>query len=171
MGALDVCPFVPVANVTVEECVAVAKKFGQRLNEELGVSVFLYGAAAEKGDYRKTMPQIRAGEYEGLEEKLKKPEWKPDFGDESFVASWGGTVTGVRKFLIAYNVNLVATKEQAHRIALNLRTRGRAPNGPEGRLQAVQVRQDQEGNISVRLIFRALGGGWLNEISPNCRST
>ena len=61
--------------------------------------------------------QIRAGEYEGLEEKLKKPEWAPDFGEAKFVPSWGGTVTGVRKFLIAYNVNMVCTKEQAHRCA------------------------------------------------------
>ena len=63
------------------------------------------------------LSQIRAGEYEGLEEKLKKPEWAPDFGEAKFVPSWGGTVTGVRKFLIAYNVNMVCTKEQAHRCA------------------------------------------------------
>ena len=78
--------------------------------------------------------QIRAGEYEGLEEKLQKPEWAPDFGPATFVPSWGGTVTGVRKFLIAYNVNLVSTKEQAHRIALNLRSQGRGKDQP-GRLQ------------------------------------
>ena len=81
--------------------------------------------------------QIRSGEYEGLESKLKKPEWAPDFGQADFVPSWGATVTGVRKFLIAYNINLVSTKEQAHRIALNLRTQGRN-GGPAGRLKAVQ---------------------------------
>ena len=81
--------------------------------------------------------QIRSGEYEGLEEKLKKPEWLPDFGEANFVPSWGATVTGVRKFLIAYNINLVSTKEQAHRIALNLRSQGRA-GGQPGRLKAVQ---------------------------------
>ena len=81
--------------------------------------------------------QIRSGEYEGLESKLKKLEWAPDFGQADFVPSWGATVTGVRKFLIAYNINLVSTKEQAHRIALNLRTQGRN-GGPAGRLKAVQ---------------------------------
>ena len=72
-----------------------------------------------------------------MEDKLRDPLWKPDFGEARFVPSWGGTVTGVRKFLIAYNVNLVSTKEQAHRIALNLRTQGRGKDQP-GRLQAVQ---------------------------------
>ena len=69
LGALDVCPFVPVRNVTVAECVLVAQKFGSLLAEELAVPVFLYGAASNR-EYRKTMPQIRAGEYEGLQEKV-----------------------------------------------------------------------------------------------------
>jgi len=136
MGALDVCPFIPIRNVTVDECVEVSKKFGLRLAEEVGVPVFLYGAASNR-DYRKTMPQIRAGEYEGLEEKLKDEKWAPDFGTNKFVPSWGGTVTGVRKFLIAYNINMLSTKEQAHRIALNLREKGRGDDQP-GRLQACQ---------------------------------
>eukprot|EP00093_Oithona_nana_P014865 14865.XXX_972284_975935_1 [CDS] Oithona nana genome sequencing. len=136
MGALDVCPFIPVQDISVEECVQISKQFGRRLADELGVPVYLYGAASEK-EYRKTMPQIRSGEYEGLESKLKKSEWAPDFGQADFVSSWGATVTGVRKFLIAYNVNLVSTKEQAHRIALNLRTQGRN-GGQAGRLKAVQ---------------------------------
>ncbi|XP_071550093.1 formimidoyltransferase-cyclodeaminase-like [Panulirus ornatus] len=137
MGSLDVCPFIPVQGVSVEECVAVAKTFGARLAEDLGVPVFLYGAASTR-DYRKTMPQIRAGEYEGMREKLQKPEWEPDFGRREFVPRWGATVTGVRKFLIAYNVNMLATKEQAHRIALNLREQGRSPEQP-GRLRCCQA--------------------------------
>jgi len=136
MGALDVCPFIPVSDVSVEECVAVAKVFGERLAKELAVPVFLYGSASSQA-YRSTMPQIRAGEYEGLEEKLKKPEWKPDFGEAVFAPTWGGTVTGVRKFLIAYNINMLSTKEQAHRIALNLREKGRSDSQP-GRLKACQ---------------------------------
>ncbi|KAA0184531.1 hypothetical protein HAZT_HAZT003331 [Hyalella azteca] len=138
MGALDVCPFIPVCGVTVAECVKVAKEFGRRLAGELDVPVFLYGDAADKGDHRKTMPQIRAGEYESLEKKLQDPQWQPDFGPSAFVPRWGATVTGVRKFLIAYNINLIATKEQAHRIALNLRTQGRG-NGEVGRLQNCQA--------------------------------
>lgn len=137
MGALDVCPFIPVRGVTIDECVEVSKTFGARLARELSVPVFLYGAASTK-DYRKTMPQIRAGEYEGLREKLQKPEWAPDFGTQDFVPSWGATVTGVRKFLIAYNINILGTKEQAHRIALNLREQGRGPDQP-GRLRCCQA--------------------------------
>lgn len=136
MGALDVCPFIPIRGVTVEECVEISKTFGSRLATEVGIPVFLYGAAATQ-EYRNTMPKIRAGEYEGMEEKLKKPEWAPDFGSPEFVPSWGATVTGVRKFLIAYNVNMLSTKEQAHGIALNLREKGRGPFQP-GRLPACQ---------------------------------
>ncbi|XP_077977946.1 formimidoyltransferase-cyclodeaminase-like isoform X2 [Glandiceps talaboti] len=141
MGALDVCPFIPVRGVSMEECVACAKEFGERLAGELGVPVYLYGNAATE-DSRKTLPQIRSGEYEALPEKLQKPEWKPDFGPAEFVPTWGATVTGARKFLIAYNVNLLATKEQAHRIALNIREQGRGAEegGPEpGRLKNVQA--------------------------------
>ncbi len=129
IGTLDVCPFVPVANVTMEECVECAKKFGNRLAQELAVPVYLY-EYAQPLDYRKKLPQIREGEYEGLPNKIKQPEWKPDFGPPEFVPEWGATVTGARDFLIAYNVNLLGTKEQAHRIALNIREAGRGPNQP-----------------------------------------
>ncbi|MFN3269954.1 MAG: glutamate formimidoyltransferase, partial [Candidatus Kapaibacteriota bacterium] len=129
IGALDVCPFVPVANVTMEECVECAKEFGRRLAEELDVPVYLY-EYAQPLDYRKRLPQIREGEYEGLAEKIKQPEWKPDFGPARFVPEWGATVTGARFFLIAYNVNILGTKEQAHRIALNIREAGRGPDQP-----------------------------------------
>ncbi|XP_045107943.1 formimidoyltransferase-cyclodeaminase-like [Portunus trituberculatus] len=137
MGALDVCPFIPVRGVTQKECVAISATFGRRLAKELGVPVYLYGAAATK-DFRTTLPQIRAGEYEGLKDKLIQPKWEPDFGSREFVPRWGATVTGVRKFLIAYNVNLLSTKEQAHRIALNLREQGRGPT-QTGRLRCCQA--------------------------------
>jgi len=137
MGALDVCPFIPVRGVTIEECIECSKKFGQKLASELGVPVYLYGDASNQA-YRKTLPQIRAGEYEALPDKLKKPEWKPDFGPDKFVPNWGATATGARKFLIAYNVNILGTKEQAHRIALNIREQGRGPNEP-GRLKKLQA--------------------------------
>ncbi len=129
IGALDVCPFVPIANVTMEDCIECAKDFGRRLAEELGVPVYLY-EHAQPIEYRKKLPQIREGEYEGLAEKLKLPEWKPDFGPAEFIPEWGATVTGARFFLIAYNVNLLGTKEQAHRIALNIREAGRGPEQP-----------------------------------------
>ena len=136
MGAMDVCPFVPVANVTMEECVECAKEFGRRAAEELGVPFFLYEEAAEK-DYRRKLPQIRKGEYEAMEEKIKLPEWKPDFGPTEFVPEWGCTATGARFFLIAYNVNIIGTHNQAHRIALNLREAGRGEGQP-GRLKEVK---------------------------------
>lgn len=129
IGALDVCPFVPVSNVTMEECVECAKEFGRRLAEELNVPVYLY-EYAQTLEYRKKLSQIREGEYEGLKEKIKLPEWKPDFGQVEFVPQWGATVTGARFFLIAYNVNILGTKEQAHRIALNIREAGRGTNQP-----------------------------------------
>ncbi|XP_052803655.1 formimidoyltransferase-cyclodeaminase-like [Mya arenaria] len=137
MGALDVCPFIPVQNVTMEECVECAKEFGDKLSIELGVPVYLYGEAATE-PHRKTLPQIRAGEFEGIPEKIQKPEWKPDFGPAEFVPSWGATATGARKFLIAYNINILGTKEQAHRIALNIREQGRGQEQP-GKLKHVQA--------------------------------
>lgn len=137
LGAMDVCPFIPVRGVTMEECVTCAKELGHLLASELDIPVFLYGAAATR-DYRKTVAQIRAGEYEALANRIKNVEWEPDFGPSRFVPEWGATMVGVRKFLIAFNINLISTKEQAHRIALNIREAGRGPSEP-GRLQAVQA--------------------------------
>ncbi|CAG0900755.1 unnamed protein product [Darwinula stevensoni] len=144
----------PVRDATVADCVACSREFGRRLAEDLGVPVFLYGFASDR-DYRKTMPQIRAGEYEGLGEKLKKPEWAPDYGPASLVPRWGATVTGCRKFLIAYNINVLATKEQAHRIALNLREGGRGKEQP-GRLKSCQaigwwLEEENLAQISINL--------------------
>jgi len=136
MGAMDVCPFIPVAGVTMEECVGIAKEFGRRAGEELKVPFFLYEEAAEHG-YRRKLPDVRRGEYEGLVQKLKDPKWKPDFGPAEFVPSWGATATGARFFLIAYNVNILGTSNQAHRIALNLREAGRGKDRP-GRLKEVK---------------------------------
>ncbi|KAM6958118.1 formimidoyltransferase-cyclodeaminase [Tautogolabrus adspersus] len=136
-GALDVCPFIPVQNVSMDDCVHSANVFGQKLAEMLHVPVYLYGAAA-RSEARRSLPSVRAGEYEALPDKLKQAEWAPDFGPAQFVPSWGATVTGARKFLIAYNVNVISTKEQAHRIALNVREQGRGREQP-GRLQQVQA--------------------------------
>ncbi|XP_054849970.1 formimidoyltransferase-cyclodeaminase isoform X2 [Eublepharis macularius] len=136
MGALDVCPFIPVRNVTMADCVHCANLFGKRLADELHVPVYLYGEAAIK-ESRRSLPALRAGEYEALPKKLKEAEWTPDFGPANFVPRWGVTVTGARKFLIAYNINLLCTKELAHRIALNIREQGRGKDQP-GRLKRVQ---------------------------------
>ncbi|KAG8224760.1 hypothetical protein J437_LFUL005329 [Ladona fulva] len=145
LGAMDVCPFVPVSGVEVEECIYCAHQLSKSLSSALGVPIFLYGAAADRKlrpadgtpSYRETVPQIRAGEYEGLYEKLTDPRWKPDYGPAEFIPRWGATMVGVRKFLIAYNINILSTKEQAHRIALNIREQGRGKSQP-GRLRCVQ---------------------------------
>ena len=136
MGAMDVCPFIPVANADMDDCVRIAETFADRAAKELGIPLFLYEAAARE-DHRRTLPQIREGEYEGLAEKLQDPAWKPDFGPAEFVPKWGATATGARFFLIAYNVNILGTSNQAHRIALNLREAGRGPQEP-GRFKEVK---------------------------------
>jgi len=137
VGAMDVCPFVPVSGVTMDDCVALANELGRRAGTELGIPVYLYGHAA-KADHRRTLQQIRAGEYEALPDRIGKPEWRPDYGPAGFVPQWGATCAGARDFLIAYNVNVLGTKEQAHRIALNVREQGRGPGEP-GRLKAVRA--------------------------------
>jgi glutamate formiminotransferase/formiminotetrahydrofolate cyclodeaminase len=135
-GAMDVCPFVPVANVTMAECVEASKRFAERASAELGIPFYLYEESAEQ-EYRRRLPDLREKEYEGLAERLKDPRWRPDYGPETFVPEWGITATGARKFLIAYNVNIIGTSNQAHRIALNLREAGRSPDEP-GRLKEVK---------------------------------
>ncbi len=135
-GAMDVCPFIPVAGVSMDECVEISKIFAARAAEELGVPFYLYEEAASE-EYRCKLPDIREGEYEGLERRLQEPRWKPDFGPETFVPEWGITATGARMFLIAYNVNLISTPNQAHRIALNLREAGRGEEEP-GKLSHVK---------------------------------
>ncbi|MDT3737971.1 MAG: glutamate formimidoyltransferase [Candidatus Kapabacteria bacterium] len=136
MGAMDVCPFVPVANVTMEECVECSKKFAEKAAAELGIPLYLYEYAATE-EHRKSLPQIRQGEYEGFAKKILKPDWKPDYGPAQFIPEWGATVTGARLFLVAYNVNVLGTSNQAHRIALNLREAGRSADEP-GRLKEVK---------------------------------
>jgi glutamate formiminotransferase/formiminotetrahydrofolate cyclodeaminase len=137
VGAMDVCPFVPVSGVTMDDCVRLANAFGERAAAALGIPVFLYGHAA-RADHRRTLQQIRAGEYEALAERIVRPEWKPDYGPAAFVPEWGATCVGARDFLVAYNVNVLGTKEQAHRIALEVREQGRGAGQP-GRLKAVRA--------------------------------
>ncbi len=137
IGALDVCPFIPVANVTMEDCIECAKKFSNRAATELGIPVYLYEFASEN-PARKTLTQIRHGEYEGLSKKITLPEWKPDYGKAEFIPEWGATVAGARNFLIAFNINILGTSNQAHRIALNLREAGRSENEP-GKLKEVKA--------------------------------
>ncbi len=125
MGATDVCPFIPVSNITMAQCVELAKRLGKRVGEELKIPVYLYEYAATKPE-RRNLASVRKGEYEGLPEKLAKPEWAPDFGPAKFNERAGATAIGVREFLIAYNVTLnTREKKYATDIALELREKGR----------------------------------------------
>ena len=127
-GATDVCPFVPVSGITMDECVDLARRLGEKVGNELGIPVYLYEYAASRPQWKK-LPNIREGEYEALPEKLGKPEWKPDFGPNQWndrVAGTGVCTIGARNFLIAYNVNLnTADTSLAKEIALTIRDSGR----------------------------------------------
>ena len=125
MGATDVCPFVPIANITMEETVEFAHKLAKRVGEELEIPVYCYEFAA-KEEKRKNLANCRSGEYEGLPNKMKDPEWKPDFGKAKFNAKAGATAIGARNFLVAYNFNLNTTStRRANAIAFDVREAGR----------------------------------------------
>ncbi|MBN1221632.1 MAG: glutamate formimidoyltransferase [Candidatus Aminicenantes bacterium] len=134
MGATDVCPFIPVSGVTMEDCIQMAHELADRVAQELRIPVYLYEEASQKPD-RKNLAVIRKGEYEGLEEKLKDPDWAPDYGQPIFNPKSGATVIGAREFLIAYNINLNTSDHRlALDIALNLREAGRAKRDDDGNI-------------------------------------
>jgi glutamate formiminotransferase/formiminotetrahydrofolate cyclodeaminase len=125
MGATDVCPLIPIANITMEETAKYAQQLAKRVGEELNIPVFLY-EAAQPDTTRNNLSVIRAGEYEGFFKKIKEPQWKPDFGPAEFDAKRGGTVIGARDFLVAYNINLNTTStRRANAIAFDVREAGR----------------------------------------------
>lgn len=157
MGATDVCPFVPVAGVTMEDCVKIANEVGDRVARELSIPVYLYEEAATKPE-RRNLAVIRKGEYEGLPEKLKDPEWKPDYGEPVFNKKLGATIIGAREFLIAYNINLnTRERKLAHEIALNIREQGRVKRDEKGK-----IIRDENGKI-VKIpgkLKEVKGVGW-----------
>jgi len=125
MGATDVCPFIPVSNISWEEAIACANKLGKRVGEELSIPVYLYERAAKNAS-RSNLSVVRAGEYEGFFEKIKGPAWKPEFGPSIFNEKSGATVIGARDFLIAYNVNLnTKAVRRANSVAFDVRENGR----------------------------------------------
>ena len=172
IGALDVCPIVPIDGVTMDECVITARAIGARLAAELQIPIYFYEQAATRED-RRSLADIRAGEYEGLERKLADPRWAPDRGPAVFNPQLGATVVGAREFLIAYNVNLnTRDKRLAHEIALNIREGGRLKRDADGavvtdasggavklpgRLKAVRaigwyIEQYRQAQVSVNLL-------------------
>ncbi len=125
MGATDVCPFIPVSNVSWDEAIACAKQLGTRVGDELNIPAYLYEKAA-KDKSRSNLSVIRAGEYEGFVEKIRDPAWKPDFGPSVFNERSGATAIGVRDFLVAYNVNLnTKAVRRANAVAFDVRENGR----------------------------------------------
>ncbi len=134
IGATDVCPLIPISGILIEECIQLSKKLAERVGSELGIPVYLYEHAATSPQ-RKNLADIRKGEYEGLSEKIKLPEWKPDYGPTIFNSKSGATVIGVRDFLIAYNVNLNTTDQKlANEIAFRIREQGRAKRDSDGNI-------------------------------------
>jgi len=134
MGATDVCPFIPISEMTMEECATYARKLGKRVGEELGIPVYLYENAASKEEWR-NLATVRSGEYEALATKAKDPYWKPDFGPHVFNAKSGATAISAREFLIAYNINLnTRDKKKAHEIALSIRESGKPARDAAGKL-------------------------------------
>ena len=146
MGATDVCPLIPISGISMEETVNYAKKLGKRVGAELKIPVYLYEDAATKHE-RKNLANIRSGEYEALEEKLKQKEWKPDFGSTSFdiAKKTGATAIGARDFLIAYNINLNTTStRRANAVAFDIREKGRISR--EGGTLTGKILKDKKGN-------------------------
>lgn len=146
MGAVDVVPFIPVKDVTMEEAVECAKAFGKYLGS-LGVPVYFYEDAQDK-EYRKTLPKIRKGQYEGLEEKMKSEEWNPDEGPKEFNAKSGGTVTGARFPLVAFNINLDTQDEE---IGKKLVKTVRAAAGGYSCVRAISLPLEEKKQIQVSM--------------------
>lgn len=160
MGATDVCPLVPVAGVTMEECVELARVLGKRVGTSLRIPVYLYEEAAAVPE-RRNLADVRKGEYEGLPEKLKDPRWKPDFGPAEFNAGTGATAIGAREFLIAYNVNLnTRDKKIARDIAFTIREKGRLKRDSAGQV----IRNPDGTGQRVPGLFKACKAvGWYME--------
>ncbi len=144
MGATDVCPLIPIANISMEETAKWAVKLAKRVGEELSIPAYLYEAAQPNAS-RNNLSVIRAGEYEGFFKKIKLPEWKPDFGPAEYDAKRGATVIGARDFLVAYNVNLNTTStRRANSIAFDVREAGRVKR--EGNSINGKIVNDEKGN-------------------------
>lgn len=162
-GATDVCPMVPISNISMEETVKYARKLGERVGKELGIPVYLYESAALKPE-RKNLATVRAGEYEGLAKKLQDPKWKPDFGPAKFNIRSGATAISARDFLVAYNINLNTTSvRRANAIAFDVREQGRIAR--TGNPVTGEIKKDKDGNpVRIPGSLKCVKGiGWYIE--------
>jgi glutamate formiminotransferase/formiminotetrahydrofolate cyclodeaminase len=131
-GATDVCPFIPIANATMDDCIACAQKLGERVGRDLGIPIYLYEAAAS-APHRKNLASVRAGEYEGIKDKITQPDWRPDYGPAQWNERSGNIAIGARKILVAYNVNLNTTStRRANSVAFDVREQGRKVKNERG---------------------------------------
>lgn len=131
-GATDVCPFIPIANATMDDCIACARKLGERVGNTLGIPVYLYEFAAS-APHRRNLASVRAGEYEGIKDKIRTPDWQPDYGPAEWNVRSGNVAIGARKILIAYNVNLNTTStRRANSVAFDVREQGRKVKNEKG---------------------------------------
>ncbi|MFN5829528.1 MAG: glutamate formimidoyltransferase [Bacteroidota bacterium] len=163
MGATDVCPFIPISNISMEETAQYAQQLAQKVGSELNLPVYLY-EEAKADKKRSNLSVIRAGEYEGFFKKIKDPNWKPDFGPNEFDALRGATVIGARDFLVAYNVNLNTTStRRANSIAFDVREAGRVKR--EGDPITGKIVTDEHGNpVSIPGTLKAVKAiGWYIE--------
>jgi len=162
-GAMDVCPLVPVSGISIEETATHAHQLARRLGDEVGLTVFCYEHAATS-EGRRNLANVRAGEYEGLKEKLAKPEWQPDFGPAEFNVISGATAVGARDFLIAYNVNLNTTStRRANAIAFDVREKGRVKRKGDP-LTGEIVRDDDGAPVYIPGSLKAVKAiGWFIE--------
>ena len=163
MGATDVCPLVPVSNISMEETVEYARRLAKRIGEELEIPIYCYENAAFT-EKRRNLANCRLGEYEDLANRFSKPEWKPDFGPAKFNAKSGATAIGARDFLVAYNVNLNTTStRRANAIAFDIRERGRVKR--EGDPISGKIVKDEKGNkVNIPGSLKAVKGiGWFIE--------
>lgn len=160
-GATDVCPMVPVSNITMEETVEYARKLAERIGNELDIPVYCYEHAAYE-EKRKNLANCRAGEYEGLKEKLARPEWKPDFGPAEFKPKSGVTAVGARDFLVAFNVNLNTTStRRANAIAFDVREKGRVKR-ESGKLTAKPVLDENGKKVWIPGTLKSVKAiGWF----------
>ncbi len=163
MGATDVCPLVPVSNISMEETIEYSYKLAERIGKELEIPVYCYESAA-KSKERKNLANIRSGEYEGFPEKIKDPDWKPDYGPAKFNPKTGVTAVGARDFLVAYNINLNTTStRRANAIAFDVREKGRVKR--EGHPLTGKIVKDEKGKpVYTPGTLKAVKGiGWFIE--------
>ena len=158
MGAVDVVPFIPIQNSTMEDCISLSERYAKIVSDRFGIPVYLYANSARRME-RRRLPDIRRGEYEGLKEKLSMEIWKPDYGPSTFVPKTGAIASGARQVLIAYNINLNTNdKKLANIIAGKIRTSGIISKDSDGN----KILDNEGKPVRIPGMFQSLqAAGWM----------